>query len=163
MSCLVCDHANRFEIEQALLHLSETCTLEAISKLYEVPIEDLKQHAIFHNPMNVVDVEDPSISKMIKISEADIVSETIKEYSITLKNIGRRINNYACSDVADVKLEKILTKSVVDLYLGLGSEIRQSVKALAEINQILNGPKDDSTSGLEALALAINASRRTDD
>ena len=37
--------------------------------------------------------------------------------------------------------------------------MRHSIKALADINQLLNGPKDDGTSGLAALAAAIHGSR----
>ena len=163
MSCLVCNHENQYEIEQAMMHLSETCTLEAISDLYGIPVECLKQHAIFHTPMDLSDEETDSIARRLKMSEANAISEVIKEYMITLKNVGRRINKNACSDDAEVKFERLLSKPVVELYIGLGSEIRQNVKALAEIDQILNGPQNDNMSGIAALAEAINRSKSAND
>lgn len=162
MCCNVCSHPNRYDIEQAMLHLSETCTLEAISELYEISVEDLKTHAVFHTQVNVDGAEVESIAKKVKVSEAEAITEVIKEYTFTLKNVGKRINTLAFSHPEDVKFEKLLTKPIVDLYLGLGSEIRQSVKALAEVNQILNGPQNDNSSGLLALAAAINSSKNAD-
>ena len=88
----------------------------------------------------------------------DTLEEVALEYLVTLKNVGRRINKYACEGEDSVRFEKLLTKPVSDLYLGLGSEIRQTMKAIADIDQLLNGPKTDNTSGLAALAAAITAS-----
>lgn len=162
VSCPICEHPNRYDIEQAMLHLSQTCTLEAIADLYEVSVDELKTHAVFHTHVDTDTGEVESIAKQVKVSEANAISEVIKEYTITLKNVGKRINNLAFSNSDDIKFEKLLSKPMVDLYLGLGSEIRQSVKALAEVNQILNGPQTDSTSGLAALAAAVMASKMTD-
>ena len=79
--------------------------------------------------------------------------------------MGRRINRLAsvssidCEDAdKEVKLAKLLTKPMVDLYIGLGGEIRQNVKAMAEVDRMLNGPQDNGNSGLQALADAIRGS-----
>ena len=58
----------------------------------------------------------------------------------------------------EVKLAKLLTKPMVELYLGAGGEIRQTVKTMAEINNLLNGESDPTLSGLAALASAIKSS-----
>ena len=49
-------------------------------------------------------------------------------------------------------------KQLVDLYLGVGKEIRDTVKAIVEMDQLLNGPKDENVTGLMALAEAIRGS-----
>ena len=79
--------------------------------------------------------------------------------------MGRRINKLASVSTIDVedaeketKLAKMLTKPMVDLYVGLGGEIRQNVKAMAEVDRMLNGPQDTSGNGLLALAEAIRGS-----
>ena len=54
-----------------------------------------------------------------------------------------------------------MTKGMVELYLGCGDNVRKTIKDIADINQILNGPKDDGLSGLGALAAAIAGSKQT--
>ena len=81
------------------------------------------------------------------------------EYMTTMQVVGRRIRNYAKESDEDLRFEKLLSKPVTDLYIGCGDGLKGTVKALADINQQLNGPKDDGTSGLAALVTALNASR----
>ena len=88
-----------------------------------------------------------------------------QEYLVTLKTMGRRINKLAQVSSIDIedeekqlKLAKLLTKPMVDLYVGLGGEIRQTVKTMAELDRMLNGPEDNLSSGLGALAAAIRGS-----
>jgi hypothetical protein len=52
-----------------------------------------------------------------------------------------------------------MTKGLVELYLGCGDNVRKTVKEITEINQVLNGPKDDGLSGLAALANALRGSK----
>lgn len=159
MMCAICEHPSRFAIEQALMHLGPSLTIEDIAEEYDVDIVDLKKHAMIHNALPVAGQEEPmSIVGKMKLKEASMLEEVAFEYMVTLKNIGRRINRYASDE--DVAFEKLLTKPVADLYVNLGSEIRQTVEAITKIDQILNGPKEDNTSGLAALAAAINGSRK---
>ena len=163
MNCTVCNHPQRVEIEQAILHISPDkpeITLDSISKEYDIPVADLKKHAILHCPLPI-DIDNEEVDSIVrknKMREMDTLEEVALEYLVTLKNVGRRINKYACEGEDSVRFEKLLTKPVSDLYLGLGSEIRQTTKAIADIDQLLNGPKTDNTSGLAALAAAITAS-----
>lgn len=161
MVCAICEHPDRYEIEQALMHLGPSITIESIAEEYNVNVVDLKRHAMVHSSLSLLEdgeEESTSIVGKIKMKEASMLEEVAIEYMITLKNVGRRINTYASKE--DVAFEKLLTKPVADLYVGLGSEIRQTVEAIAKIDQILNGPKEDNTSGLAALAAAINDSRK---
>ena len=65
------------------------------------------------------------------------------------------------SDLTDgeVAFERRATKPVVDLYVGAGDSVRKGVAAIADINQLLNGPKDDGLSGLAALAKVLHGSQ----
>lgn len=162
MSCAICDHPSRYAIEQALMHLGPSLTIDNIADEYDVDLIDLKRHAMLHLP--VVSVEgceqdsQMSLAGKMKMKEVSMLEEVAVEYLITLKNVGRRINLFASDD--KVAFEKLLTKPVADLYVNLGSEIRQTVEAIADIDVKLNGPKEDNTSGLAALAAAINGSRQ---
>ena len=49
-----------------------------------------------------------------------------------------------------------INKSVVDLYLGAGAEIRNATDCLVKMNQAING---EDSSGLSALAGLVNAIR----
>ena len=192
-SCMICNHPKRDEIENALLTMvfdappNASNSIEAIADQYKVSLEELKMHAMFHTPLvgdgdvasinqktatvdnadgNVTTSRD-SLTRKIKLREADMLATVGREYLVTLKTMGRRINKLAQISSIDVedeekqlKLAKLLTKPMVDLYIGLGGEIRQTVKTMAELDRMLNGPEDSAATGLAALAQAI---RRSDD
>ena len=192
-SCMICNHPKRDEIENALLTMvfdappNASNSIEAIADQYSVSLEELKMHAMFHTPLvgdgdvasinqktatvdnadvNVATSRD-SLTRKIKLREADMLATVGREYLVTLKTMGRRINKLAQISSIDVedeekqlKLAKLLTKPMVDLYIGLGGEIRQTVKTMAELDRMLNGPEDSAATGLAALAQAI---RRSDD
>lgn len=192
-SCMICNHPKRDEIENALLTMvfgappNASNSIEAIADQYSVSLEELKMHAMFHTPLvgdgdvasinqktttvdnadvNVTTSRD-SLTRKIKLREADMLATVGREYLVTLKTMGRRINKLAQISSIDVedeekqlKLAKLLTKPMVDLYIGLGGEIRQTVKTMAELDRMLNGPEDSAATGLAALAQAI---RRSDD
>lgn len=106
-----------------------------------------------------------SLTRKMKLREADMLAAVGQEYLVTLKTMGRRINKLAQVSALDIedeekqlKLAKLLTKPMVDLYVGLGGEIRQTVKTMAELDRMLNGPEDKLSSGLGALAAAIRGS-----
>ena len=207
-SCTICNHADRAEIENAILTMTadappnERNSIEAIAEQYKVSLDELKMHALFHTPlvgdgdidelraegdvcnMSICDGDvcnlpscDPSVEQIakaaprdsltrkMKLREADMLAAVGQEYLVTLKTMGRRINKLAQVSSIDIedeekqlKLAKLLTKPMVDLYVGLGGEIRQTVKTMAELDRMLNGPEDNLSSGLGALAAAIRGS-----
>lgn len=196
-SCKICNHPDRAEIENAILTMTadappnEKNSIEQIAEQYKVDLDELKMHALFHTPLvGDVDVEplkqeeaplasaaddaelgkaEPrdSLTRRMKLREADMLAAVGNEYLVTLKTMGRRINKLAQVSSIDIedeekqlKLAKLLTKPMVDLYVGLGGEIRQAVKTMAELDRLLNGPEDSAATGLAALAQAI---RRSDD
>ncbi len=172
---------------------NEQNSIEKIAEHYKVPLDELKMHALFHTPLvGDGDIEelhaeggcngdipsfDPdveqnpkaaprdSLTRRMKLREADMLAAVGQEYLVTLKTMGRRINKLAQVSSIDIedeekqlKLAKLLTKPMVDLYVGLGGEIRQTVKTMAELDRMLNGPEDNLSSGLGALAAAIRGS-----
>ena len=180
--CKICNRIDRADIENAILNISaeSKLTVESIAEQYKVDVKELRNHALFHTPLvapcDVVtsepvvnDTQLPegktSLARKMKLREADILAATNNEYMVTLKAMGRRINRLASVSSIDaedadkeVKLAKLLTKPMVDLYIGLGGEIRQNVRAMAEVDRMLNGPQDSSNNGLQALADAIRGS-----
>lgn len=160
--CAVCRHPERMAIENALFKMipeNSTLTLEKIAEQYDVSEEDLRVHALFHTSFNFEPNGD-SIVRQIKMREADMLGAAAMEFMSTMQVVGKRIRKYAQeNDSDDIRFEKCLTKPVTDLFIGCGDGLKSTVKALADINQQLNGPKDEGTSGLAALAAAINASR----
>lgn len=200
-SCKICNHADRAEIENAILTMTadappnEQNSIEQIAEQYKVPLDELKMHALFHTPLvgdGDIDVVEScacdgdscaipeatyvdgqpvkaeprdSLTRKMKLREADMLAAVGQEYLVTLKTMGRRINKLAQVSSIDIedeekqlKLAKLLTKPMVDLYVGLGGEIRQTVKTMAELDRMLNGPEDNPSSGLGALAAAIRGS-----
>lgn len=180
--CRICNRTDRADIENAILNISaeSKITIESIAEQYGVDVQELRNHALFHTPLvapcDIVVSESTadesqltegktSLARKMKLREADILTTMNNEYMVTLKAMGRRINRLAsvssidCEDAdKEVKLAKLLTKPMVDLYIGLGGEIRQNVKAMAEVDRMLNGPQDNGNSGLQALADAIRGS-----
>lgn len=191
--CTICNHPDRAEIENAILSMTDgsKTSIEVIAEQYDVSLADLKMHALFHTPLvGAADLEElrdaetlgdteqtaatratprDSLTRRMKLREADLLAAVGNEYLVTMKTMGRRINKLAQVSEIDVedndrqlKLAKLLTKPMVDLYVGLGGEIRQTVKTMAELDRLLNGPEDSATSGLVALAKAIQGSDKLD-
>ena len=182
--CKICNRTDRADIENAILNISAESglTVDSIAEQYQLDVAELRNHALFHTPLvapcDIVtqttelqvspDAEakvPASLARKMKLREADILATVNNEYLVTLKAMGRRINrltSVSSIDVEDeakrVELAKLLTKPMVDLYIGLGGEIRQNVKALAEVDRMLNGPQDNGNNGLQALADAIRGS-----
>ena len=187
--CTICNHPDRAEIENAILSMTDglKTSIEVIAEQYDVSLADLKMHALFHTPLvDAADIEElrdaetlgdteqtevvravprDSLTRRMKLREADLLAAVGNEYLVTMKTMGRRINKLAQVSEIDIedndrqlKLAKLLTKPMVDLYVGLGGEIRQTVKTMAELDRLLNGPEDSATSGLVALAKAIQGS-----
>lgn len=161
--CAVCNSEHREEIEQRMFQTpGATGELEKISEEYNVSVEDLQRHALFHAPQGSEGSD--SLVRQIKMRETDMLAEAAADYMSTLQVVGKRIRQRAGSDnPEDVTFERALTKPVVELYTGCGSELRGNVKAIADINQQLNGPKDDGSAGLLALAEALRSSRTGSD
>jgi len=188
--CTLCQHPDRAEIEAAILNMTVSTppsNIDSIAEAFNVDPLELRQHALFHVPLtdesdleavasyqsaldgvNLDDIPQlapeprPSLTRKMKLREADMLMTVANEYLVTLKTMGRRINKLASISSIDVedeekqlRLARLLTKPMVELYVGIGSEIRQTVKATAELDKLLNGSEESQNSGLQALAAAI--------
>lgn len=157
--CEICSHPDREIIEAALFKMpmdNSTETLLKIAQAFDVSVESLQNHFLMHSSFE----SDTSIVRQIKMREADMLAAVALDQMETIKVVGKRMRRYAnVSDEDDIRFEKILSKPLVDLYVGAGESLRKTVQTLTEINQLLNGPKDDGSSGLDALAQVISASR----
>jgi len=193
--CTLCQHPDRAEIEAAILNMTVSTPpsdIDSIAEAFNVDPMELRQHALFHVPLtdesdleavasyqsaldgaNLDEIPQltpeprPSLTRKMKLREADMLMAVANEYLVTLKTMGRRINKLASISSIDVedeekqlKLARLLTKPMVDLYVGIGGEIRQTVKATAELDRLLNGPEENPNSGLQALAAAIAMSHQ---
>lgn len=165
MTCAICDHAKRSEIESALLNMDPTSSnmsVKAIAEHFGVKEQELKIHAMMHAPMGIsdqdFDTNRESIVRGVKKREIEMLEQVANEYLVTLKNVGRKINSIT-SQSDDITFGKLISKSVADLYINTGAEIRQTVKAIADVDQLINGPKDGSASGVAALVKAIRGSK----
>lgn len=156
--------------QHALFHvpLTDESDLEAVasyqSALDGVSFDELPQ--LTPEPGAVAEPRQ-SLTRKMKLREADMLMAVANEYLVTLKTMGRRINRLASISSIDIedeekqlKLARLLTKPMVDLYVGIGGEIRQTVKATAELDKLLNGPEESQNSGLQALAAAIAMSHQ---
>ena len=158
--CTVCGHALRENIERVLFRAvknkeQDGLTLEQISAEFDVPVEDLRRHAIFHSALGSED----SLVRQIHMREADLLAETVMDNAMTMKAVGARLrDSMNDGDPDSVQFERRASKSVVDLYVGASEGVRKGVAAIADINQLLNGPKDDGLSGLAALANVLHGS-----
>lgn len=155
--CIVCSHECREDIERVLFRAAKEkehggVTLKEISEEFNVPVADLKRHAIFHSSLGSED----SLIRQIHMREADVLAETVMDNALTMKAVGARLRG-SMDDEENV-FERRATKAVVDLYVGASDGVRKGVAAIADINQLLNGPKDEGVSGLMALANVLHGS-----
>ena len=168
-TCKVCKHPSRDEIEAVLYRMTPKNAddlLMQLSDAYDIDIEELQRHAMFHACMDLSPQgEETSIVRQIKLRETDLLGQVAKDYADTLTLVGSRIRQKALNEsdvdgLEDTRFERSMTKGMVELYLGCGDNVRKTIKDIADINQILNGPKDDGLSGLGALAAAIAGSKQ---
>lgn len=166
-NCPICSHPNREEIESVLYRVTSKNSDEVLQQLadtYDIDIEALETHAMFHASLDLTPAgEETSIVRQLKLREVDMLAQCAKDYADTLSLVGSRIRSKARNEsdadgLDDTRFERSMTKGLVELYLGCGDNVRKTVKDIAEINQTLNGPKDEGLSGLGALAAAISGS-----
>lgn len=159
MACVICEHPKRKEIEEFLLFSNfgnDKMTLADIAQKFSVKLEDLQVHALMHTPLSRLEDEriGVSIAAELKKSEAAQLNALAEEYWVTLRSVGADIRK----TVADKNNggARMLTKQVVDLYIGTGTGLRQTIESIVDMNQKLNGEVD---SGTKALADIVNAIR----
>lgn len=164
MSCSICTHVKRSEIESALFisdYGQNGKTLAEIAKEYNINVTDLQVHALMHTPLSRVEGEGDevrdSIAASVKKREADRLSAVADEYYMTLKATGKEIR--AIMQDKNDGGARTLTKALVDLYIGTGTNIRQTLESIVDMNVKLNGEEDSGTKALSDLVNAIRGSK----
>lgn len=165
MTCSICNHPKRVEIEKACLlrNFGDTeVTLRDIAKEFDVDLKDLQVHVLMHIPLedaNTSSMENTqSIAGKIKMREADILRNVMEESYITFKNIGAKINTIVAQHSADTPTLAQITKPLADLYLGTSQSIRDTADKLIKMDLMVNGEKDAGLSSVAALVTAIHGS-----
>ena len=161
--CPICESSHRHQIETALLNGdSLDSVMNSFANSCKFSMDQLKVHAVSH--LRVPESSsNESIASRLALKEADTLAATCAEYMATLKRVGETIDSQISSvESGDLAIGQALTKSVVDLYLGTGNQIRETVKLLIEAERDLNDSEESSgnVSSIRRLTEAIDRSRR---
>ncbi len=155
MQCVVCTHSERDDIDAALLIHTP---IEAVAQHYGLSVEDIKYHqkrcspytmtpdefdsmvleeVLSSSPSKAQEIKHPeSLQRQINLREADYLTTVLQEYMVTLKATGREIlHSMRMAQELKIPLKSILGQSVVDLYIGTGGEVRQTIKTLSDIGK----------------------------
>ena len=163
--CSVCNHPRRAQIERYILNMcdrGEDVDLAVVADRWGLNLDDLKNHIILHSSLGLSSFgnklpKHQTLAQKIGVREADILLEVANEYMLTLRALGNELSDRIADK--DEPIFRTLTKPVTDMYLGLGSEVRATIKTVGELNAMVNGPADNGASGLEAIANAIRQSQ----
>lgn len=165
MTCSICNHPRRVEIEKACLlrNFGDTeVTLRDIAKEFDLDLKDLQVHVLMHIPLEDTNTESmentQSIAGKIKMREADILRNVMEESYVTFKNIGSKINTIVAQHSVDTPTLVQITKPLADLYLGTSQSIRDTADKLMKMDLMVNGEKDAGLSSVAALVTAIHGS-----
>lgn len=165
MTCSICNHPKRAEIEKACLLRNfgdAEVTLRDIAKEYDVDLKDLQVHVLMHIPLDAVNSEavnsTESIAGKIKMREADILRSMMEDSYATFKNMGDKINQIVSAHTLDNPTLAQIPKSVADLYLGTSQAIRDTAEKLMKMNLLINGENDKGLAQVAALVQAIHGS-----
>ena len=165
MTCSICNHPKRAEIERACLLRnfgSTDVTLADIAIEYKLDLKELQVHVLTHIPLEEANRDNKeqsiSIASEIKRREADILRQVMEDHYITFKNIGDKINNIVAVHTIDAPAMQQITKPLADLYLGTSQAIRDTSDKLLKMNIAVNGAKDEGVQSLVNLVAAIKES-----
>lgn len=166
MTCSICNHPKRAEIERACLlrDFGDTeVTLRDIAREYKVDLKDLQVHVLMHLPLEEANAQNAntaeSIAGEIRRREADILRQVMEDSYVTFKNIGSKINAIVAQHSTASPTFVQITKPLTDLYLGASQSIRDTAEKLMKMNIVVNGEKDE---GLSALANLVSVIRGND-
>lgn len=165
MTCSICNHPRRADIEKACLlrsYGSTDVTLKDIAKEYDVDLKDLQVHVLMHIPLEEATTDDltatNSIAGKIKLREADILRQVMEDSYVTFKNLSDKINRIVATHSTDNPTFIQITKPVTDLYLGTSQSIRDTADKLMKMDLMMNGEKDKGIEQVAALVSAIRGS-----
>jgi len=181
--CPICEWDERVNIDSALLAGQP---VEKVAKFYNLDVEVLEHHKNFcasyllsldefdamvakdlvgkeKENANAGSKKRGSLQRSLALREGDLLAATSQELFTTLKNIGRKINRFVDEATTPDGLaaqQRFLKLPLCQMYVGIASEIRQTVKTMADIDKQVNAAEPDNpASGLHALADAIKRTK----
>ena len=158
MTCSICNHPKRAEIEKAcLLRNFGDCevTLRDIAKEFDLDLKDLQVHVLMHIPLEESATESVENTQSIA---GKIKMRVMEESYVTFKNIGSKINTIVAQHSVDNPTLIQITKPLADLYLGTSQSIRDTAEKLMKMDLMVNGEKDEGMASVAALVTAIRGS-----
>lgn len=163
--CAVCESEHRHQIEMDLLNgeALENILVKYKNVIPKLTMDQLKIHAVCHIQMPQSSSGE-SIATKLAFSEAQVLTTSCNEYMATLQRLGQVIDKQlSVVENGEGTIQQALSKSLVDLYIGAGTQIRETVKLLTDAYADMNA--DDSNkknkSGLTMLSSALERSRQT--
>lgn len=169
MACNICKHPHRAEIEEYLSVVDTpgvTITLKEIAEKFGVVVTDLQVHALMHTPLATISqaAENeiiPSIAADMKKAEAGILRAMADEYFCTLRMTGKEIRSRMVPVIMEngTAAMRNIPKEIVDLYIGTGNNLRQTVATIVEMNQKINGESDPALESLKGLVREVREVR----
>lgn len=124
-------------------------------------MDQLKIHAVCH--MRIPKNNGESLASKLAFSEAETLTVSCNEYMATLQRLGDVISTTLTASGADCsEVSKLFSKPFVDLYLGTGREIRETIKLLADTYADMNADSGErqNRSSITMLTSAIERSRK---
>lgn len=168
MACVICQHPERRTIEDYIAVIDvpgADTSLQSTAAKFGVPITDLQVHAIMHTPMARIaeDEEAPTLASQMKRGEANLLYAVAEEYYATMRQVGKEVRRRvtpqlpasATGEPSATEVLGRLTKELVDLYLGTGNNLRQTIATIVEMNQKLNDESDPALKALQGIIQAV--------
>ena len=165
--CSICQHPSRMYIDSALLdglpvatvakqfdisthalrkHRTECVAYTMSSSEFDMEVRELLKKEARVHPEAVEALEGfdrmPSISQTLQLREADLLSDTMKEYMVTLKLLGEQVKGIIHemqNEEGRYKARGLLSKNICELYIAAGAEVRQCAKALSDMQRGKDG------------------------
>lgn len=160
--CPICNNPNRHQIDTDLLNGDSL--EEIVSREYgNFNLNQLRVHAVTHVKVLDSSSGNESIATRLAVREADALSATCAEYMATLKRLGAAIDTQiSIVEDGEISLSQALSKAVVDLYLGTGNQIRETVRLLMEAEKDMNASEAEggNVSSIKRLTEAVERSRK---
>lgn len=156
MSCSICNHKLVSEINAEILEVDGVeISLETIVRKYDLEPKELQIHALLHlNPANKT--SDTSLVANLNIKEATILESVYIEYLATLQKLSSLVQTgINIAESGDVPLDRMIARSTVDLYLGAGSQIRDTIGSIVDLDKALNKDRDGELGAIKELIKAV--------
>jgi hypothetical protein len=162
--CSICSHPHIEEINKAILAIDGVeITFDTVAEAFGLPESDLKIHAALHTQMPGAEFD--TIVGKIRLREGEVLRNSYNEYFDTMKRLGAHIkkaigiaDGFLAGEEGKPPLYRMVDKSTIDLYLGCGNQVRETVSALAELDETVS-EKEGGSKGILELVDAVRRSK----